>query len=499
MSDAPGTTPEAIASSGVEGLDQILAGGFRRNHIYLVEGESGAGKTTLALQFALAGARAGERVVYLTLAETPGELTLAAHSHGWSLDQMILTDMTRGVEGELGQQEYSVFHPSEVELHAFIEQIQRLVEREQPDRLVIDPLSTLRSLAADRFRYRRQLAALRNHLSEYKCTVLLIDDTEVAETDFQPRSLAHGILILHRHVEEYGAERRRLRAVKHRGVPIVDGLHDFRITTGGLVVFPRVSSVRQPRQAQRGEPLKMGVAGLDSLTGGGLHRGSSMLITGSAGTGKSTIAAAYASAALIRGERVAYFLFDENPALFLARNEQLGFDMQAHLLSGHLFVQKIDPAEMSPGEFAWQLQKRVEDGLAQIIVIDSISGYLHSMPGTRYLDLHLHQLLAYLGHKGVITLMVLTQHGIIGEATAPADLSYLSDATILIRFFETAGHVRRAISVVKNRGAMHEQTIRELRITQEGIQLSEPLHEFQGVLTGVPQYAGAGTELVKRP
>ena len=475
-------------STGVPGLDEILGGGLTRDRIYLVEGTPGSGKTTLALQFLLKGRELGESGLYITLSETETELRAAAASHGWSLDGLDLFELV-SEEGLDPDSEQSVLHPSDVELGETTRGVMRQVEETKPLRVVFDSLSEMRLLAQNPLRHRRQILALKHFFATRKCTVLMLDDQTAEDGDLQLHSIAHGVISLQRTPQEYGSQRRRLEVVKMRGIKYRGGFHDFELDTGGLTVFERLVAARH-HTAFTHEVVSTGTQRLDALLGGGLSRGTNTLISGPSGVGKTTTAIRCALTALERGEKVAYYLFDEGVATLLARSKALGMDLQPHLDSGHLLMRSIDPAELSPGEFACHVREAVEQEGAGMVVIDSLNAYLQAMPGQKFLLLQMHELLTYLNQQGVITLLILGQHGFIGEVRSDIDLSYLSDGILLFRFFEAAGSVRTAISVVKSRTTQHEKTIREIRLTSDGLQVGEALTDFQGVMSGLPSYKG---------
>jgi circadian clock protein KaiC len=475
-----------LAATAVSGLDDILAGGLTPNRLYLVEGVPGSGKTTLSLQFLLEGARLGEPVLYVTLSETDEELRGVAEAHGWSLDGLTIRDLMPSEADLQPTEQYTVFHPSEVELGQTVKSILDEVERVKPARVVIDSLSELRLLAGNPLRYRRQILALKQFFVGRSCTVLLLDDMTATDRDLQTQSIAHGVIVLEEMNPEYGGERRRLRVAKLRGRKYRGGFHDFVIRRGGLEVFPRLIAA-DSTSSTVGERIPSGLQPLDALLGGGLERGTSMLVVGAAGTGKSSIAAQFVSAAAERGLSSAMFLFDEAEATLLSRADGLGIGLRKQVASGRVSIQAIDPAEMSPGELVHRIRAAVEERGVSILVVDSLNGYLNAMPGERHLVIQLHELFSYLGRRGVATILVSVQSGIIGtQMQSAVDASYLADAVLLLRYFEAAGEVRQAISVVKKRGGAHERTIRELRLTTEGIQVGEPLRQFRGVLTGVP-------------
>jgi circadian clock protein KaiC len=477
------------AATGIQGLDYILGGGFPRNRMYLIEGAPGAGKTTLALQFLLEGAKQGETGVYATLSETEEELRDVALSHGWSLDRIEICDLQASEESLQADSQYTLFHPSEVELSETTRSVLEVVERVNPSRVVFDSLSEMRLLARDSLRYRRQVLSLKQYFTQRNCTVLLLDYDSTAAGDFQLQSLTHGVLALEQLAPEYGGQRRRLRAKKIRGVKFRDGYHDFNITTGGLAVYPRLVAAEH-HQPFRRETVASGLPELDRLLGGGLDRGTSAMLLGPSGVGKTVIATQYVTAAADRGEPVAVYLFDESPEIWRGRAEGLGLEVGGHLDSGRITLRQIDPAEMAPGEFSQTVQQAVEQG-CRMVVIDSLNGYRHAMPEERFLTLHLHELLSYLNQQGVLTFMVLAQHGLVGpDLESAIDLTYLSDNIILLRYFEAFGSVRQAISVVKKRTGNHERSVRELRLGP-GIEVGETLHEFQGVLSGKHLIYGA--------
>ena len=481
------------ASTGVEGLDDILGGGFPINRMYLVEGDPGAGKTTMALQFLLAGARIGEPGVYATLSETDEELRDVAASHGWSLDDITVCELQTAEESLKADSQYTLFHPSEVELSETTRSVLDTVERVRPMRIVFDSLSEMRLLARDSLRYRRQILALKHYFRGQSCTVLLLDYTGATTGDFQLQSLTHGVLSFEQLAPGYGNQRRRLRVQKIRGIPFRDGYHDYSIRTGGLQVFPRLVAADHPRQPAAGRPretLDCGLPELDTVLGGGVEYGSSLMLLGPAGVGKSTLAAQYVSAAVCRGESPAVYTFDENPDQWIDRAERLGLGLRQPLAEQRMSIRQVDPAALAPGEFAHLVRCSVEAG-TRLVVIDSLNGYQHAMSEERFLILHLHELLTYLNQQGVLTLLVMSQAGIVGETLeSPVDLSYLADTVVLLRYFEAFGEVRKALSVVKRRSGEHERTVRELRIAQEGPQVGRALREFQGILTGRLEYTG---------
>jgi circadian clock protein KaiC len=473
----------SLASTGIAGLDDVLGGGFPRNRIYLLQGDPGVGKTTAAMQFLLEGARRGEAGLYVTLSETKEELIAIANSHGWSLDHITIYELAIADEGS--SSDYTLFHPSEVELGKTTQGVLSVVEKIKPRRVVFDSLSEMRLLARDSLRYRRQILGLKQYFAGVACTVLLLDDRSSGPSDLQLESIAHGVLDLEQLAPEYGAERRRLRMKKLRGVRFRGGYHDFTIVKGGIHVFPRLVAAEHA-EAFVAENVLSGVPALDTLLGGGLARGSSTLVIGPAGSGKSTLALQYALEATRRGEPVIFFMFEEGRHTLSARAKGLGLDLEGAVGSGKLLLQQVDPAELSPGEFAHLVRRQVEQQGARVVVIDSLNGYMNAMPQERYLSLHLHELLAYLSKRGVASLLVMAQHGMVGTMHAPVDVSYLADAVILMRYFEHEGAIRQAISVLKKRSGRHERTIREFSLTSAGIAVGEPLHDFHGVLTGVP-------------
>lgn len=473
-------------ATGSAGLDSILEGGFPANRLYLVEGDPGTGKTTLALQFLLEGARRGEPVLYVTLSETKEELTAVADSHGWSLEGISLHELVPPEESLKAEAQYTIFHPSEVELGETTRAVIEEVERIQPRRVVFDSLSEMRLLARDPLRYRRQILALKQFFAGRKSTVLLLDDRTSADADLQVQSIAHGVLMLEQLERDYGAERRRLRVSKLRGSQFRGGFHDFTIRTGGVEVFPRLVAADR-RVDFKPEAVVSGVTALDALLGGGLDRGTSTLVLGPAGCGKSSLAAHFAASTAKRGERAAAFIFDEGVNTYLSRAAGLGTDLREEVEAGRLTVQQVDPAELSPGEFAHAVCTAVEHDGARLVIIDSLNGYMQAMPDERFLSSQMHELLTYLNQQGVVTLLLMAQHGFMGAMSSPVDVSYLADTVLLLRYFEAAGAIRRAISVVKKRTGRHEDTIREMRLSAaRGVEVGEPLTAFRGVLTGVP-------------
>ncbi len=482
--------PKSRAATGIEGLDHILRGGLTSHRLYLVEGVPGSGKTTLALQFLMEGARRGELVLYVTLSETEEELRSVAESHGWSLDGITIRELAASEESLSTDEQYTMFHPSEVELSETTKVILADVDRIKPSRVVFDSLSEFRLLAGNPFRYRRQILALKQFFSGRNCTVLLLDDMTSAQQDLQVQSIAHGAMRLEQMYPEYGAERRRMMVMKHRGVRFRGGYHDFIIKRGGIDVFPRLVAGEHTPMPNM-EKLPSGVAELDTLLGGGIERGTSTLIVGAAGTGKSTLAAQFVTAAAARGLSAALFIFDESLHTLMSRTAGLGIPLKKYLDEGLVTIKQVDPAELSPGEFAHGIRRAVQEENAKVVVIDSLNGYLNAMPQERFLIIQLHELLSFLGQSGVATIVIGAHQGMIGShMVTPVDASYLADAVILMRYFESNGEVRQAISVVKKRGGEHERTIREFRLGSGGIQVGRALRGFHGVLTGTPIFKG---------
>jgi circadian clock protein KaiC len=473
------------AKTGIPGLDEVLHGGLISEQLYLVDGSPGAGKTTLALQFLLEGKSAGEECLYVTLSETKQELQAGARSHGWDLDGIHIVELMAN-ENELNEDGHlTMLPPSEIELGETTRQIIAALERIEPTRMVLDSLSELRLLAQSSLRYRRQILALKQFFIGRKCTVLLLDDRTAEGPDLQLHSIAHGVIALDSVSPAYGQTRRHVEVIKFRGSDFVSGFHDFAIRQGGLTVFPRLISAEHPSDYSR-ESITSGVAALDALLGGGVDRGTSTLLIGPPGSGKSTIAVQYAYAATQRGHHAAAFLFDETKSAMLTRSAGIGISIPEGLGDGQLAIHQIDPAAISPGEFADMVRRDVARG-AQVVLIDSLNGYLNSMPQNNFLTAQLHELLSYLNMQGVATFMVVAQSGIMGaNMSSPVDASYLADSVIALRYFEHAGTVKKAISVLKKRTGGHELSIRELTFAKDGIHLSEPLMTLRGVLTGVP-------------
>ena len=496
MPDAPSTTtpppsPNATqprARTGVAGLDNVLGGGLPSGHLYLVEGTPGAGKTTLGLQFLLEGRTLGEKGLYVTLSETASELSVVAQSHGWSLDGIELYELVTE-EGLSASAEQSILYPAEVELGETTRDVMAAVTRLSPTRLVFDSLSEMRLLAQDPLRYRRQILALKHFFASRQCTVLMLDDMSSQGGDLQLHSIAHGVLGLDQTTGDYGPGRRHLRIVKMRGVRYRGGEHDVHLDTGGLQVFPRLIAAEH-RTDFEATVASTGTPALDLLLGGGLARGSNTLFIGPSGVGKTTSAMSAVVAALRRGEKASYYLFDEGLGTLLHRCRSLGLPLEDFIANGQLEVLPLDPAEMSPGQFSNMVRLAVQERGSSCIVIDSLNAYLQAMPGAKFLLLQMHELLHFLNQQGIVTLLVLGQHGIIGDVRSDLDLSYLSDAIVLFRFFEARGSLLKAVSVVKSRTNRHELSIREFRLGDGGVEVGPALTDFEGVLAGVPTYRG---------
>ena len=480
-----------LLSTGIAGLDAILGGGLSANRIYLVEGEPGTGKTTTGLQFLREGVRRGEPVVYITLAETRHELAEVAASHGWDLAGIHVHEVLPSEDPLATEQQYSMFHPSEVELADRVKAILSVVDEKKPTRVVLDSLSELQLLAESPLRYRRNVLALKQFFSSRQCTVLLLDDRTSSAGDLQVRSIAHGVVQLEHAVKEYGAERRRVRVVKYRGRNFVGGMHDYNLIHGGLEVHPRLVAAQSRTEGARRQ-LSTGLAELDQLLGGGIEEGTSTLIVGPPGTGKSSLAAQIVSAANQRGEHAAMFLFEESASNMLHRADGLKLGLRGAIDQRLLTVQQIDPAELSPGQFAAAARRAVEGGV-KVVVIDSLNGYLNAVPDERFLTTHLHEVLTYLGQHRVITILVGVQQGMLGGTMSSSmDASYLADNVVMLRYFEDDGEIRQAISVFKKRGSTHERTIRSFSLSAQGVQVGPVLRGYRGLLTGVPVQVGDG-------
>jgi circadian clock protein KaiC len=473
---------DEIAPTGISGLDEILRGGLPKHHMHFVQGDPGAGKTTLAFQFLLEGVRRGETALYVTLSASRRDLARVARSHGWKLDGIDINEQFQSA----GATDTTIFKPAEIELAKTVGAILQAIDERQPDRVVIDSLAEIRLLSESALRYRRQLLTLKEFFRERQITALVLDDRTVSG-DAEIQGLAEGAISLSANAPMYGNTRRRLEVVKMRGVAFRGGFHDFTIETGGITVFPRLSATEH--RGSRGEgSIVSGIAAMDSLVGGGFDRGTTTMIMGPAGVGKSSLSLQFACTAAASGERVAFFIFEEHRSVFLKRAASLGFDVQTLLDSGAMVVHQIDPAEMSTGEFAYAIRKSVEQEDSSIIIIDSLNGYFNAMPEEHFLTLHLHELLSYLADAGVTAILIVSQHGALGHVSSPVDVSYLADAVILLRYYETGGAFRRAISMLKKRTSLHEQSVRDYELTSSGIRVGGVLKEFQGILSGMQSH-----------
>ncbi|MBA3271606.1 MAG: AAA family ATPase [Acidobacteria bacterium] len=493
MTDAASGGPASPVSTGTTGLDGLLHGGLPAHRLYLIDGDPGTGKTTLALQFLLTGRANHEHCLYVTLSETAAELRAVAASHGWSLDGIDICELARA-EGRGPDEHYTLYHPSEIELSEMVKKILATTERVKPSRVVLDSLSEMRLLARDPLRYRRQVLALKEFFANQACTVLMLDDNTSGDNDLQLQSLAHGVVSLEQEPYPFGRSRRRLRVVKMRGVPAIEGFHDFRIHRGGIAVYPQL--IPEPYADRPTTPVTSGVPELDRLLGGGLTWGTCTLVMGPAGSGKSTLAAQYVTSTAAETP-AAMYLFDERRSTLLRRCEALGMDVQSRIASGHLSLEQIEPGDLSPGEFAHHVRRRVDEQGCRVVLIDSLNGYLHAIPTSHNPLVRMHELIAYLNERGVATLLIAAQHGIMGsQMVSPIDVSYLADCVIMTRYFEADGAVRKAISVVKKRTGAHESSIREYVVGPDRLRVGEPLSQFHGVLTGVPSYRGDAAPLL---
>ncbi len=491
-SHKPGkAAPIELFATGIPGLDDVLGGGLARNHLYLIEGEPGTGKTTLAMQFLMEGVRCGQKSLYVSLSESKAELVEIAESHGWSIDGIDVFELAADESELRPEAQYTVFNPTEIELADTTNALLAEVEKLQPTRVVIDSLSEVRLLARDSLRYRRQILGLKQYFAGRKCTVLLLDDRTAERHDLQLQSIAHGVILLESVEREYGVKRRRMAIKKLRGSSFREGFHDYSIKHGGVDLYPRLVAAEH-LLVLRPTQLKSGIAALDALLGGGLDNGTSTLLLGPAGCGKSTIAVRYAVSAVEAGGSAALFAFDESLATLLIRAKGLGLDMEKHVKSGKIVLRQVNAAELSPGQFGYEVRQLVEKQDLKLLIIDSLNGFLNAMPGEKFLAMQLHELLAYLSQKGVATLMTVAQHGFVGtNIDTPVDVSYLADTVLLFRYFEAAGEVRQALSVIKKRSGEHERTIRELVMKNGTIAVGKVLTDFEGVLTGAPTYRGA--------
>jgi circadian clock protein KaiC len=473
-------------SSGCSGLDDVLGGGLPVGHVYLVEGEPGTGKTTLAIQFVAEGLRNGEKVLYVTLSESRTELLTVARLHRLNVEGLVILEVRPSEQDLKPEGQYTVFHPAEVELNDRVQTIMTEVDRQKPDRLVIDALSEVRMLAKDPLRYRRQILSLKEYAPE-NCTVLLLDDRTSRYADLELHSIVHGVVSMSRVSREYGKTMRRIEVTKLRGSAFREGFHDYLIRSGGVVVFPRLVASEYEDVGEDRSSASSGIPELDKLAGGGLGRGTSTLLIGPAGCGKTTLAMRWLTTAADRGENAVAFIFEETVNTLLGRAAGLGMKLDPHLSSGRMKIEHLDPAEVSPGEFVNMVRRAVEKDGARAVLIDSLNGFLQAMPGEQFLALHLHELLTYLNNRGILTLLVLAQMGLVGSAMqTPIDVSYLADNILVLRYFEARGEVRQAISMMKKRSGGHERSIRELRLGPDTIRVGEPLSNFQGILSGSP-------------
>jgi circadian clock protein KaiC len=482
-------------STGVAGLDEIVGGGLPTDRLYLIQGEPGTGKTTLALQYLIAGRDRGEKGLFITLSETEDELKAVAASHGWSLEGIQVFELSAAQQNRTTEQN-TLFHPSEVELNEVTQVLLDEVARIHPQRVVLDSLSELRLLAQNALRFRRQILALKQHFVGKMCTVLLLDDKLGAGNDAQAHTVAHGVLELEQQAPAYGAERRRLRIMKLRGVRFRGGFHDYNIEKGGLRIFPRLVAAHHKAVFER-SIAHSGIAGFDKLLGGGLDRGTATLIMGPAGCGKTSISMQYVAESAKRGEHAAIFLFDENIHTLLTRAAGMNMNLAEAVEQKRVTLRQIDPAEMPVGEFVQTIKDVVDKEEARVIVIDSLNGYLNAMPADRFLTVHMHEMLTYLAQQGVLTILIMAQHGMVGKMDSPIDVSYLADNVVLMRYFEAHGAIHQAVSVMKKRTGAHERTIREFQITSNGIRVGEPLENFHGILTGVPTFTGKTNAMMK--
>ena len=471
---------DGVAPTGIAGLDEILRGGLPQHQMYFIQGDPGAGKTTLSFQFLLEGVKRNEKTLFITLSASVRDLERVARSHEWDISGIDIREQFHAT----GSTDTTVFRPAEIELAKTVQAILDTIEERQPDRVVIDSLGEIRLMSDSPLRYRKQLLTLKDFFRDRRITALVLDDRSMSTSDSEVQGLAEGVIRLSVALPMYGNTRRSLEIVKMRGVGFRGGSHDFTIDKGGLAVFPRLSAGQHMVSAEEGV-VSSGVPQIDALVGGGLERGSATMIMGPAGVGKSSLALQFATSAAAAGERVTFFIFEEHRTVFLKRAASLGFDVTPLIEAGQMTVQQIDPAEMSVGEFAYAVRTSVETQGHTMVVIDSLNGYFNAMPEEHFLTLHLHELLSYLTDAAVTTIVIVSQHGALGHVTSPVDVSYLADAVILLRYYESRGAFGRAISMLKKRTSAHEQTVREFRLTSEGVRVGPVLEEFRGILSGM--------------
>jgi circadian clock protein KaiC len=501
------TKPEHQISTGIETLDNIMHGGFTADRLYLIEGYPGTGKTTLAIQFLLDGASKGERGLYVSLSETREELEGVAASHGWTLDGIDIHELVDQEKLTQEQSQYTMFEPSEIELGATIDGVLKKIEAIKPKRIAFDSLSEMRLLAQGPLRYRRQILALKQFFVGRGCTTLMLDDKSGGDlatdlNDQQLQSIAHGVIRLEQSLNHYGAERRLLRVIKHRGRDFIGGAHDVLLKRGGMHVYPR-KTLEDAQWQSTGKNISSGNEELDDLLGGGLMEGTSTLLLGPAGVGKSTMATQFAVAAAQRGERSVFFEFEESRHAFLQRSRGLGFEIDRYIENGLIELRHFTAGETTPAEFASQVRDAIKPDAqgrkVTVVTIDSLNGFLNSMPHEQFLLIQLNDILQMLGRHGVVSFLITAQHGMLGMAMkTPLDASYMADNVLLFRYFETAGEIRQAISMVKKRTGKHERTIREFNLTQSGLKIGNPLTDFHGVLGGTPSYRGKQEDLISR-
>lgn len=472
--------PDEFAPTGITGLDEVLRGGLPRHQMYFIQGDPGAGKTTLSFQFLLEGVRNGEKTLYVTLSASSRDLDRVARSHGWTLDGIDIYEQFQTATAS----DTTVFRPAEIELAKTVKAILDAIEAREPDRVVIDSLAEIRLLSESALRYRKQLLTLKEFFRDRRITALVLDDRSASARDSEVQGLAEGVIVLCASSPLYGNTRRRLEVVKMRGVGVRGGFHDFTIHKGGITVFPRLTAGEHRASPHEGL-IRSGIAEMDALVGGGLERGTTSMIMGPAGVGKSSLALQFATAAAAAGERVSFFIFEEHRTVFLKRAASLGFDLPKLIIDRTMIVHQIDPAEMSAGEFAYAIRTAVEKEESSLIVIDSLNGYFNAMPEEHFLTLHLHELLSYLADAGVSTILIVSQHGALGHVSSPVDVSYLADAVILLRYYEIRGAFRRAISMLKKRTSVHEQSVRDYQLTSNGVRIGKVLEEFHGILSGM--------------